>query len=72
MSFWKDGKVLAFAGGVLITTVVPAILKSKAAHNVAVSAMAKSMEVKDDTQARVTSVKEEAQDIYAEAKDKNK
>lgn len=72
MSFWKSKELWTFVGGIALTTVVPAILKSKPAHNVAVSAVAKSMEIKDDTQTRVASVKEDAQDIYEEAKEKNK
>ena len=72
MDFLKNKKLWAFIGGVATTTLLPAILKSKPAHNVAVSAVAKSMEVKDDTKARVESVKEDASDIYAEAKIKRK
>lgn len=72
MKIIKNKKVWSFVGGVVASSLVPAVLKSKPAHNVAVSAVVKSMEVKEDTQNRVVSVKEDAQDIYEEAKSRRK
>lgn len=48
--------------------VAPTVLKSKCARKAAVAVTAKSMQLRDDTRSAVESIKEEAQDIYAEAK----
>ncbi|MFV0414064.1 MAG: DUF6110 family protein [Oscillospiraceae bacterium] len=66
-SFLAHKKVWAFAGGVLAGLVVPKILQSKTARKAAVSTLAKGMELKDDAKAAYESIKEDAQDVYAEA-----
>lgn len=61
-------RLLLFAGGMLAGLIAPAALKSKCARTAAVTITAKSMQLRDDARSAVESLKEEAQDIYAEAK----
>jgi hypothetical protein len=63
-------KLLAFAGGVAAGLILPPIAKSKAARKAAVSLVAKGMCLKDSALAAYESVREDAQDIYEEAKKK--
>ena len=47
-------------------------LKSNKARELAVKGLASGMQVKDNVEATVTSIKEDAQDVYAEAVEKSK
>lgn len=70
LSFVGKKKVWAFVGGVAAGLVLPVITKSKTVHNITVKALAKGMSLKDEANAVCESLKEDAQDIYAEAKQK--
>lgn len=61
-------KGILFAGGILAGLVLTPIVKSKTVRKAAVAVTAKSMSLKDDAVSAFESIKEEAQDIYAEAK----
>lgn len=61
-------KGLLFVGGILAGLVLPPIVRSKTVRKAAVAVTAKSMNLKDNAVSAFESIKEEAQDIYAEAK----
>lgn len=61
-------KFAAFVGGVLTATVGVKIATSQIVRQAAVTTLAKGMEIKDEATCAIESLKEDAQDIYAEAK----
>ena len=65
--FEKECKVV-FAAGVAIGAGVFAFLKTKKAREIAVKGVAGSMIIKDKVMEGVINIKEDAEDIYAEAK----
>ncbi|MDR1440618.1 MAG: DUF6110 family protein [Clostridiales bacterium] len=68
VAFLLRKKLLTFAGGVAAGLILPPLVRSKAARKVAVAAVAKGLSLKDDALAAYESIKEDAQDIYAEAR----
>ena len=65
--------LLPFALGVSATLVVGKLAKSKCVHQAAVKTVAKALLIRDEAAKTVNAVKEQAEDIYAEAKvEKNK
>lgn len=66
--FLKNSKFLFFIGGLAAGTIGVKALKSKSAKKLAVAALAKGMEVQDSAKATFATIKEDAQDLYAEAK----
>lgn len=66
----KYKKVWSMVGGIAIGLVAPSVLKSQTARKAAVNVVAKSMSLKDSATATCVSIKEDAQDVYAEAKQK--
>lgn len=68
MAFYGSPKFWLFAGGLLSGLILPPALKSRAAHKAAVNITAGGMQMRDDAKARAQAIKEEAQDVYAEAK----
>jgi len=64
-------KVLTFIVGTAAGLILPPIVKSKTARKAAVCVTAKSMQLKDDARSAFETIKEDAQDVYAEAKEKN-
>jgi gas vesicle protein len=60
-----------FAIGAITGLLLPPVVKSKTARRAAVAVTAKGMALKDNAVAAFESVKEDAQDVYAEAKQKN-
>lgn len=70
LSFFAKKKLWFFAGGVAAGLIVPQIVKSKTARKAAVSVVAKGMGLRDDAKAACEAIKEDAQDVYAEAKQK--
>ncbi len=66
---WK--KVALFAGGTLFGTAGVKILSSKDAKNVYTQCTAAALRAKDGVMKTVTLVQENAEDIYAKAKDIN-
>lgn len=64
-------EVLLVAGGAIGSCLVGKILKSKTTRKSFVKVIAKGLEAKDNLEYSITKVKEEAEDIYAEAVIKN-
>jgi len=74
MSIWSKfakKKVLTFVAGTAAGLILPPIVKSKAARKAAVTVTAKGMQLKDDARSAFETIKEDAEDVYAEAKEMN-
>ena len=65
--FFKSKELWTFVGGA-----VTAVVTSKFAKSNKAKGLASGMQVKDNVEATVTSIKEDAQDVYAEAVEKSK
>ena len=63
--FFKSKELWTFVGGAVTAVVTSKFAKSNKAR-------ASGMQVKDNVEATVTSIKEDAQDVYAEAVEKSK
>lgn len=68
LSFVFEKKVWTFVGGVAAGLILPPLVKSKTVRKAAVAVTAKGMSLKDDAKAACESIKEDAQDVYAEAR----
>ena len=66
--FFKSKELWTFVGGAVTAVVTSKFAKSNKARELAV----KGLQVKDNVEATVTSIKEDAQDVYAEAVEKSK
>jgi hypothetical protein len=66
----EDGKLLAFALGAAAALFVPKALKGSRARKAAVCAVAKGMRLRDDARSAFEEIREDAQDIYCEAKER--
>lgn len=64
----NTGHLIAFGCGVAATLIGAKVVKSKAARRCTVKAVAKGLQLRDDAQHALHGIKEEAEDIYAEAK----
>lgn len=72
MGIWSSivsKKAWVFVGGIAAGLLLPPIVKSRAARRAAVCVTAKGMRLKDDAVAAYNTIKEDAQDVYAEAKE---
>ena len=67
--FFKSKELWTFVGGAVTAVVTSKFAKSNKA---AVKGLASGMQVNDKVEATVTSIKEDAQDVYAEAVEKSK
>ena len=67
----KHQKTCGFIGGLLTATIGVSLAKSKPVRNLAVKAIAKGMQVQDNAKVTIQTLKEEAEDICAEAKAQN-
>lgn len=56
-----------FVAGIAAAVVGKRIIQSKAVHNAAVKVVAKGLMIKDEAQSTLETIKEESQDLYAEA-----
>ena len=65
--FLKSKELWTFVGGAVTAVVTSKFAKSNKARELAVKGLASGMQVKDNVEATVTSIKEDAQDVYAEA-----
>ena len=65
------GKLGLFAGGVLFGTAGLKILSSREARKVYTYSTAAALRAKDEIMTKVTTIKENAEDIFADAKDIN-
>ncbi len=65
-----SAKALFFIGGVASTIVSRKAAESKVARGLCVKGLAKAMKLYDDAKAGLHSIREEAEDIYADAKNK--
>jgi len=65
--FLKSKELWTFVGGAVTAVVTSKFAKSNKARE-----LASGMQVKDNVEATVTSIKEDAQDVYAEAVEKSK
>ncbi len=63
-------KALFFIGGIASTIIGRKAIKAKATRSVCVNGLAKAMLLLDEAKAGLHSVREEAEDIYADAKKK--
>ncbi|MCD7951256.1 MAG: DUF6110 family protein [Erysipelotrichaceae bacterium] len=72
MSLLTNKKVWAFVGGVVTTVATQNFVKSKTARDLAVKGLANGMRIKDEASESFETIKEDAKDIYYEAKVKNK
>lgn len=70
--FFKSKELWTFVGGAVTAVVTSKFAKSNKARELAVKGLASGMQVKDNVEATVTSIKEDAQDVYAEAVEKSK
>lgn len=72
MSIWKWNHAGFFVGGMLFATKGIELLKTKQAHKLFVDATSLGLKARDEVMKNVTAVKEEAEDIVAEAMIRNK
>lgn len=72
MSIWKWNHTGIFVGGMLFATKGIELLKTKQAHKFFVDTVSLGLRAKDDIMKNVTAVREEAEDIVAEAMVRNK
>lgn len=70
--FLKWSHVGIFAGGILFATKGVELLKSREARDVFVKATALGVRNRDDVMKCVTSIREECEDIYADALELNR
>jgi hypothetical protein len=62
--------LLAFIGGAVAAVIAPKVLKSNCVRKAAVRAVAKGMQLQDSAVSAFEEIREDAQDIYCEAKDR--
>ncbi len=63
-------KALFFIGGVASTIAGKKIVESQAARSLCVNGLAKAMQLYDEAKAGLHNMREEAEDIYVDAKNK--
>ncbi len=68
MSWYKNCGVWAFIGGVAVTCAGAALASSKTVRNFAVKGAAKGMLAADNAQAALQSIKDDAEDLAADAR----
>lgn len=70
--FFGQTKVKYFIGGMVAAYAIRKIAQTDAAHNAAVSATAGFLNLKDSVEEGIENIKEDAEDIHAEAQEKQK
>ncbi|MFI3250080.1 MAG: DUF6110 family protein [Eubacteriales bacterium] len=70
-TFIRQTPTLIFLGGAAVGAFGLKILKSDAVHNVAVATLAKGYQIKDIVMEEANNLRQEAEDICAEAKAKS-
>jgi hypothetical protein len=68
----EKSNLIAFVGGAVAAAIVPGILRSAPVRKAAVCAVAKGMKLQEDAIGAFEEIREDAQDIYCEAKDRAK
>lgn len=68
IGFCTNRKILAYLGGIATATIGVKILKSAPVHKAAVRMMAGGMKLRDDAMGTLETIKEDAQDLYQEAR----
>lgn len=61
-------KLIAFAGGVAATGLVQAVSKQPAVRKAAVNVLAKGMQLRDDADEALQDIRDEAEDLCADAR----
>ena len=69
-NFLEVSRLAAFVGGVVAAVVVPRALKSSYAKKAAVYAVAKGMELQDEAVSFIEDIREDARDVYHEARER--
>lgn len=72
MSIWKWNHAGIFVGGMLFATKGIELLKTKQAHKLFVDVASLGLKAREEVMKNVTAVREEAEDIVAEAVIRNK
>lgn len=70
LKFLVNTKSLCFLGGIASSIIAKQVAKSKVARQLAVTGIAKGMNAYDEAKAAVNNIREDAEDLYAEAKAK--
>lgn len=66
---WCNNKnALFFVGGIIFSAIGTSFTKSKSCKKMCVTTMAKGLKVKGDIEHKIAIIKEEAEDMYNEAK----
>ncbi|MDR1572212.1 MAG: DUF1490 domain-containing protein [Clostridiales Family XIII bacterium] len=60
----------AFIGGIAAAIIAPRVVKSRYARKAAVYAVAKGMQLQEDAMCAIEGIREDAQDIYHEARER--
>ncbi|MDR2355536.1 MAG: DUF1490 domain-containing protein [Clostridiales Family XIII bacterium] len=68
--FLENGGLLAFIGGAATALIAPGLLRSARVRKAAVYAVAKGMQLQSDAAVALAEIREDAQDIYHEARDR--
>ena len=68
MKWYQNPKILCFAGGVAAALVGAKVAKSPKTRELCVAGMAKGMKLQQDARVTLQNMKEDAQDLCAEAK----
>ena len=66
----KNTKLVCFAAGAVAAAAGGAIARSKKAHDICVAGVAKGMQIRDCAKEKLRTIKDEAEDICFEAKQK--
>lgn len=67
-NFFKNEKTLLFLGGLASGIAGVNLVKSKTARKACVNVLAKGMKLHNDAQVTLETMKEDAQDVFAESK----
>ena len=70
MKWYQNPKILCFADGVAAALVGAKVAKSPKTRELCVAGMAKGMKLQQDARVTLQNMKEDAQDLCAEAKQK--
>jgi predicted small secreted protein len=70
-SFFTNKYVVGFGAGIAASIIVYRAYKSRRLRKAAVKILAQGMKIRDEAKFAVNTMKEEAEDLCAEAKEKN-
>ena len=68
--FLAETKVKYFIGGIVAGYVIKKVAETDCAHKLAVNLTAGALNLKDTIESEIETIKEDAEDIHAEAKEK--